>query len=149
MDEVRARAAFELALASHRPEFGRFFLARLYGLAIRYQADRSIVEFDVHDFMFNPQGSLHGGVIAFVLDVAMGHLLQHAGGAGMTLEMRTQFLRPVGVGPARAEGRFLKRGRTISFLEARLWNAKEEFAAIASSTWQLIESSGGVNPLQP
>jgi len=149
MDEVQARAAFELALASHRPEFGRFFLLRLYGLAISCQEDRSVVEFDVRDFMFNPQGSLHGGVIAFVLDVAMGHLLQHASGAGMTLEMRTQFLRPVGVGPARAEGRFLKWGRSISFLEARLWNAKEELAAIATSTWQRIESSGSVKPPQP
>ena len=39
--------------------------------------------------MFNPQGALHGGVIATVMDISMGHLLNHVDGPGSTVEMNT------------------------------------------------------------
>lgn len=139
INEAVAREAFERAIAEHTQEFGRYFLARLLGLEISHPDDDTcIVEFEVHDFMFNPQGSLHGGLIATVLDVSMGHLLQKAIGPGMTLEMKTQFLRPARVGRLRAEGRFLKKGKSINYLETRLTDAKGSLLAVANSTWQLM-----------
>ncbi len=138
MDHVAARAAFEKALATHSPGFGTFFLARLLDLDIAYGEDTCTVKMPVLDFMYNPQGSLHGGLIATVMDISMGHLLTHAVGAGMTLEMRTQFLRPARTGTIRAEGRFLKKGRSINFLESRLYDAEGRDMAAASSTWQLL-----------
>ena len=139
MDEQAARQAFEAALESYRPEFGRFFLARFLGLEISYADEVCVVEIDVKDFMFNPQGSLHGGVIAFALDVSMGHLIKRSiGRAGITLEMKTQYLRPAGVGRIRCEGRVLKKGRSIVSLEARMTNAEGKLAAVATSTWQLL-----------
>jgi len=59
-----ARQAFETALHEQRPDFEVFFLSRLYGLEFSYTADTCVIRFPVHDFMFNPQGSLHGGVRA-------------------------------------------------------------------------------------
>lgn len=139
MDEDAARTAFEAALRSYRPEFEVFFLARFLGLEISYGDDVCVVEIDVKDFMFNPQGSLHGGIIAFALDVSMGHLIKRSHGRpGITLEMRTQYLRPAAVGRIRCEGRFLKKGRSINALEARMWNQDGKLAAVASSTWQLL-----------
>ena len=139
INEAVARDAFERAIADHTQEFGRYFLARLLGLEISHPDDDTcVVEFEVHDFMFNPQGSLHGGLIATVLDVSMGHLLQKAIGPGMTLEMKTQFLRPARVGRLRAEGRFLKKGKSINYLETRLTDAKGSLLAVANSTWQLM-----------
>jgi hypothetical protein len=61
--------------------------------------------------MHNPQGSLHGGVIAIALDVSMGHLLHRFLRTGVTLEMKTQYLRPVR-GPCWCQARFTKAGRT-------------------------------------
>jgi uncharacterized protein (TIGR00369 family) len=139
MDEDAARRAFETALATHRPDFGTFFLARLFGLDIAYTDETCIVELEVRDFMFNPQGSLHGGVIAFALDVSMGHLLRRTvGRAGITLEMKTQYLRPALSGRIRAEGRFLKRGRTVNYLESRMTDEGGRLLAVATSTWQLL-----------
>ena len=139
INEAVAREAFERAITEHTQEFGRYFLARLLGLEISHPDDDTcVVEFEVHDFMFNPQGSLHGGLIATVLDVSMGHLLQKSIGPGMTLEMKTQFLRPARVGRLRAEGRFLKKGKSINYLETRLTDAKGSLLAVANSTWQLI-----------
>jgi acyl-CoA thioesterase len=139
MDEDAARHAFDAALATHRPDFGTFFLARLFGLEIAYRDETCIVELEVRDFMFNPQGSLHGGVIAFALDVSMGHLLRRTvGRAGITLEMKTQYLRPALSGRIRCEGRFLKRGRTVNYLESRMTDDEGRLLAVATSTWQLL-----------
>ena len=144
MDEAAARASFEEALRSHEPGFGTFFLARLFGLEISYPGETCVVECDVKDFMFNPQGSLHGGVIAFLLDVSMGHLIHHATGRpSLTLEMKAQDLRAVGPGRIRCEGRFLRQGRRISSTETRLTNAEGKLAAFATATWQMLEAPAG------
>ncbi len=138
MDEEAARQAFEEALRTHRPDFGTFFLAKLFGLEISYTDESCIVEFTVRDFMFNPQGSLHGGVIAFALDVSMGHLIHRTiGRAAITLEMKTQYMRPAVAGRVRCEARFLRRGRTVSFLESRMTDAEGKIVAAATATWQM------------
>jgi uncharacterized protein (TIGR00369 family) len=139
MDEAAARAAFEQALQTYHQDFGTFFLARLFGLELTYEDDTCVVTGAVKDFMFNPQGWLHGGVISFVLDVSMGHLLQKTSGAGTTLEMKVQFLRPAAVGEIRAVGRFLKKGRSINYLESRMTQNGADIAA-ATSTWMLLGS---------
>ena len=139
MDENAAREAFDEALRTHRPDFGTFFLARLFGLSISYTDETCVVEVPVRDFMFNPQGSLHGGVIAFALDVSMGHLIRRAvGRPGITLEMKTQYLRPAVSGTVRCEGRFLRRGRTINYMESRMTDEDGKLLAVATSTWQLL-----------
>jgi uncharacterized protein (TIGR00369 family) len=140
MDEALAREAFETALASHKPEFGAFFLARLLGLEISYGEGTCVVRCPVRDFMFNPQGTLHGGVIATVLDISMGHLLHHTAGAGMTLEMKTQYIRAATGGIVTAEGRFIRQGRSINFLESRMHDEGGELLAMATSTWRLLRS---------
>ncbi len=139
MDEDQAKAAFTAALASHSPGFGTFFLARLLGLAITYEGESCTVAMRAQDWMFNPQGTLHGGIINTVLDIAMGHLLHHAQGAGATLQMNTQYLRAVRGGTVRAVSGFTRKGRSICFLEARLTDEAGAVAAVATSTWRLIE----------
>jgi uncharacterized protein (TIGR00369 family) len=144
MDEIAARDAFESALRTHKPAFGTFFLARLFGLEISYTEDTCVVEVEVKDFMFNPQGTLHGGVLALILDISMGHFINHSTGLpGVTLEMKTQFMRPVGAGRIRCEGRFLRQGRRLSFMEARLTAPDGKLAAMATATWQMPQSPEG------
>lgn len=138
MDEGKAREAFEEALRTHRPDFETFFLARLFGLEFSYGPDTCTVELPVNGFAFNPQGTLHGGVIAFALDVSMGHLIRHTvGRAAITLEMKTQYLRPATSGRVRCEARFLKKGRSVSYMESRMTDASGKLCAIATATWQM------------
>ncbi|MEM9223087.1 MAG: PaaI family thioesterase [Pseudomonadota bacterium] len=138
MDEAAAKTAFDAALANYAPGFGSFFLARLLDLRIDYPDDRCEIIFPVRDFAFNPQGSLHGGIISVILDIAQGHLIHHTyGGPGATLEMKLQYLAPVRGPSARAEGRFLRRGRSICFTTALLFdNGASEPAVVATSTWR-------------
>ena len=141
MDEAQARAAFEEALRTQSPGFGTFFLARLLGLDIAYGADDCTVRLAVKDFMYNPQGSLHGGIIATVLDISMGHLLTHSTGVGMTLQMNTQYIKPARDGIVQARATFLRRGRSINYLESRMTDAEGALMAVASSTWRLLQET--------
>jgi uncharacterized protein (TIGR00369 family) len=136
--ETAAREAFEAALREQQPDFEVFFLARLFGLEFSYPDETCIVRFPVRRFMFNPQGGLHGGVTGFVLDVAMGHLLRHTlGRPGVTMEIKTQYFAPIGEPEARCEARFLHKGKSVCFLEARLYDSHGVLAAAATSTWRV------------
>jgi uncharacterized protein (TIGR00369 family) len=141
MDETATRAMFEAALAAHEPAFGKFFLARFLGFEISFAGETCTVAFTVREDMFNPQGSLHGGIAAVALDVSMGHLIHHlTGEGGLTLEMKVQYMRPARPGPVRCEGRFLKRGRTLSAMEARMTDAEGKLLSMATATWKMPEA---------
>jgi acyl-CoA thioesterase len=139
LDPDKAAQAFERATATQEQDFGNFFLTRLLGFEFSYTEETCEVAFEVQDFMFNPQGSLHGGVIATAMDISMGHLLRQAQGPGATLEMKLQYLAAIRGGRVRAVGRFLKRGKSVAFLESRLFDASGELAAFANATWKLIK----------
>lgn len=140
IDEKLAKAAFSGALETYDQKFGAFFLARFLGLEIRFTERSCVVEMEVRDYMFNPQGSLHGGVISTILDISMGHLLNHTTGPGATLEMKVQFLRAVRCGRIRCEAIFIKQGRTVNYIEARLVDAEHRPLAVGTSTWQVLQS---------
>jgi uncharacterized protein (TIGR00369 family) len=136
MDKAQARQAFEAAIGSDAQAFGDFFLSRWLGLAFSYEDDACTVRFQAREFMFNPQGSLHGGIVATVMDISMGHLLHRAAGAGATLEMKTQYVRPGRAGPMRCVGRFVHAGRGTSFLSSTLYDDQGQVLAFATSTWK-------------
>ncbi|WP_198964509.1 PaaI family thioesterase [Bradyrhizobium sp. C9] len=129
------------AVEDERQEFGSFFLSRFFGLEIAYQGEACIVSFDVERPMFNPQGTLHGGVLATALDISMGHLVNHVAGPGTTLEMKVQYLAAAREGRVTCHAAFLKRGRKTFFLQSQASNASGEPIAHATSTWQLLSRS--------
>lgn len=129
------------AVGDGRQEFGCFFLSRLLGFDISYEGERCIVAFEVIAPLLNPQGTLHGGILATALDVAMGHLLHHVAGAGTTLEMKVQYLASVSSGHVRCEASFLRRGRGISFLQSPARAEDGSLLAHATATWKLLRSS--------
>ena len=139
MDENAARRRFEDALATYRQDFGTFFLARLLGLEVTYPGATCVITFEPADFLFNPQGTLHGGVIATVMDISMGHLLNHAGGPGTTLEMKTQYLKAARVGELTCTGRFLRHGKDISYLASEGVDGQGELVAFATATWKALK----------
>ena len=145
VDADVARTRFEAALEDHEQVFEKFFLARLIGLEFAYlpadaadaEKDTCRIEFDISEMLMNPQGTLHGGIIATVMDISMGHLVNRIAGPGATIEMKIQFMRPVGAGRAVCEGRFLRRGRSLSFMESRFYGPDGKLAGLATATWKM------------
>ena len=138
INEAEARQAFDNALKTYEQDFGKFFLARLFGCEFEYLKESCRVSFDLKDFMLNPQGGLHGGVTAFVLDISMGHLLRHTSGPGTTLEMKVQYAKAAKAGRLTATGRFLRQGRSISYLRSELTDQDGDLIAFATSTWKSL-----------
>ncbi|KGK78991.1 thioesterase [Thalassobacter stenotrophicus] len=145
VDEAVVREHMEEVIESHEQAFETFFFARFLGLNFEYlpaeapDADKEVcrLTFEVTDMLRNPQGSLHGGVMASAMDISMGHLVNKIAGAGATIELKVQFMRPVMEGLVTCEGRFTKKGRSLSFMESRLMGPDGKLAALATATWKM------------
>jgi uncharacterized protein (TIGR00369 family) len=92
---------------------------------------------------YNPIGSVHGGVLATLLDSAAGCAVQSTlpAGTGYTsLDLSVKFLRRVtsDTGPVRAVGTVVHRGRSTALAEARLVDAEDRLLAQATSTCMLF-----------
>jgi uncharacterized protein (TIGR00369 family) len=103
----------------------------------------------MRDELRNAAGApVHGGVLATLVDAAIGGALgtygtAAAGGVDQaTLDLNVSF-----VGAARgdaivAEGKILRRGRTIAFGETRVTDATGTLVAIGRATYMLIPPRG-------
>jgi uncharacterized protein (TIGR00369 family) len=100
---------------------------------------------DLGEFHLNPFGIVHGGVLAAMLDTAMGcavHSLLPAGTAYVTGEMNVRFLRPalVSGSPLVGTGEVVHPGRTSMVASARIVDADDRVIAVAGATC-LVRSS--------
>jgi uncharacterized protein (TIGR00369 family) len=89
----------------------------------------------------NLLGSVQGGFVAAMLDaVASTALLAQLppDQFAPTLELKTNFLRPVPPGPLLGRGRVVHRGGSIAFLEGELRDPADALLATASTTVKIV-----------
>jgi uncharacterized protein (TIGR00369 family) len=94
---------------------------------------------DVEEYHLNPFGIVHGGVLAAVMDTAMGcaaHSLLPAAVGYVTGELNVRFLRPalLAGGPLLCTGVVDHQGRSTMVASARIVDADERVIALAGST---------------
>jgi len=98
---------------------------------------RARIEFDAGPQHANPRGTLHGGILCDIADAAMGLAYSTTLGESesfTTLELKINFLKPVWNAKLTAEGKVVKRGRTIGLTECDVTDQKGSLVARASST---------------
>lgn len=98
--------------------------------------------FDAGEQFLNPAGVVQGGILAAMLDEAMGPLasfIQQKNVFSQTLEMKVSYLAPAAPGKIFGEARFVKMGRNIGFLEGRLMSPEGEVLAVATTTTRLLQ----------
>lgn len=139
MNKEIVNEKFKNAIETSESEFGKYFLSKFFDLDVSYTEDTCTVEFDVEDFMYNPMGVLHGGVIAFVLDNSMGHLCKKVIGAAVTVEMKVQYMKAIKTGKLTCTAMFLKKGRNISFLESKMFDGDGNIVALATGTFAKVK----------
>jgi uncharacterized protein (TIGR00369 family) len=103
---------------------------------------RATMELDVDARLANPMGTLHGGVLCDLADAAMGiaYASELARGESFTtLELKINFMKPVWRGHLRAEGKVVKRGRTVGLVECDVFDDKGSLVARASSTCMTLQ----------
>jgi uncharacterized protein (TIGR00369 family) len=81
----------------------------------------SRVVLDAAEEHLNPAGSVHGGVLATMIDVAMGTAVSTTGGESpVTVSLSVTYLEPGRPGRLSATARVRKRGRRLMVVEAEV-----------------------------
>jgi uncharacterized protein (TIGR00369 family) len=116
----------------------------LLGMRIaEVQEGRVVFAADPAEYHYNPMGTVHGGILATLLDSAMGSAVLTLSPAGIgytTLEFKVNFVRPLTqeTGTVYAEGRVIHRGNRTAIAEGRLTDAAGTLCAYAVTTCLLL-----------
>ena len=120
-------------------------MARTLGYAIaEVSSGRVIVTAHPDAEQLNPEGTVHGGFVATLLDTCMGLAVRSTLGSefgSTTLEFKISFLRPVTIetGIVSAEGVVLNSGRRIGTAEGRLTDGAGRLLAHGTTTCLIFE----------
>ncbi len=131
------------ALRENRPEDYLSTLHRELGLrAVAFRPGESVWEWEAsQERVLNPFGSVSGGYLAVFGDElmasAIGSVLD-TGELATTAELKISFLKPVAKGLLRGQGKVLRKGRRVAFVEARITTAKDELVGLVTSTWTVV-----------
>jgi uncharacterized protein (TIGR00369 family) len=117
----------------------------LLGIALE-SVEPGLVEMSmkVGEYLYNPIGSVHGGVLATLLDSVMGCAVQSLiplGRAYTTLEIKVNYLRAVTdkLAEVRGEGRVVHAGRQQAVAEGKIVDTEGRLYATASTTWLIFD----------
>jgi uncharacterized protein (TIGR00369 family) len=147
-DEVRGMTGLEFVQGLVAGSLPMNSMARAIGYDIvEASAGRVIVTANSSADHLNPEGTVHGGVAATLLDTCMGLAVKtmlDKGDASTTLEFKISFLRPVTkeTGLLRAEGSVLASGRRIGAAEGRLTDGNGRLLAHATTTCLIFTRQG-------
>ena len=99
----------------------------------------------VRDELRNAAGApVHGGVMSALVDMAVGGALStmheaSAGGVGQsTLDLNVSFIAGASGDDVFAEGRILRRGRTVAFGEATITDNQGKLVAVGRATYMIL-----------
>jgi uncharacterized protein (TIGR00369 family) len=113
-------------------------VARLLGIRlVSFEDGECVFEMEAKPEHANPMGTIQGGVICALADAAMGMAYAtrlEEGESFTTLELKTNYLRPVTEGMLVATGRVLHGGRTIGLTSCDVVDGEGRKIAYATST---------------
>ena len=113
-------------------------VARLIGFEAKEIADgRAIVTLAAGPQHANPMGTLHGGILCDIADAAMGMAFASTLAPEetfTTVELKINFFRPVWEANLKAEGKVVRRGRSLGYLECEITDEGGQLIAKAAST---------------
>lgn len=105
----------------------------------------SKVSFDPKPDMINFGGVIQGGFLTAMMDDAMGFncfLSQKMKNSQATIDLHTHFYSAVPLGPVTVEAWVVRSGKSVAFLEAKLYDKDGELAARAISSTKFRPFTG-------
>ena len=119
------------------------------GLRLKFEPgpDGSAAEYTVPERFQSWAGMAHGGVVALMLDEAVGWAAWHAGHPGVTGRLQVSYRRPLKLGEhVRIVGRVDNVRRTLVYVTAYVENAADH-SRVADATATLMEVKTVVDPI--
>ena len=131
------------ALRENRPDDFVTEQHRALGMRpLQFGPGTSLWEWDAtQEPVLNVFGYVAGGYLTVFADELLGSAIGSvldAGELATTAELKISFLKPVAKGLLHGEGRVIRKGKRVAFLEATIKNAKDEIVATVSSTWTVV-----------
>lgn len=103
----------------------------------------SRIAIDLEEHHLNPGGIVHGGIIATILDAAIGLALRTTIGtrSHVTMQLDVHFLSPAGLGSLIAEGRAVHTGTRMGYGEAQVVASDGRLVAKGSATFLVMQAT--------
>lgn len=112
---------------------------------VRFGPGTSLWEWEAtQERVLNPFGYISGGYLTVFADELLGSAIGSVldeGELATTAELKISFLKPVARGLVCGEGRVLRKGKRVAFVEATIKNTRDEVVAIVSSTWTVMSQT--------
>ncbi|MCC6367753.1 MAG: PaaI family thioesterase [Bryobacterales bacterium] len=109
---------------------------------MEHSSDGVTIECPLEGFYFNPDGSLHGGMIATIADEAVWFAIEHVTGSkfhSTTIELKVNYLRPVvNSAVVHARAKLVKAGKTLCVGTVELCDERGALCAISTVTYMLL-----------
>lgn len=100
-----------------------------------------VCEFEIGSSFIGPPGHVHGGIIATILDEAMGKANKLKGKVALTRHMEIDYFRPVPIGePLVVEGRNLRESGRALYNFAELRSASGAVLARSNGEFIVIDA---------
>ena len=116
--------------------------ARLIGWQVQKVADgHAIITLAAGPQHANPMVTLHGGILCDIADAAMGMAFASTLAEGQsftTIELKINFFRPVWTAQLKAEGKVIRRGSKIGYLECEITDESDRLVAKSASTCMVL-----------
>src|SRR5258705_13596921 len=113
-------------------------VARLIGFEAKEIADgRATVMLAAGPQHANSMGTLHGGILCDIADAAMGMAFASTLApeeSFPTVELKINFFRPVWEANLKAEGKVVRRGQSLGYVECEITDERGQLVAKAAST---------------
>ena len=113
-------------------------IGRLLGITLAViEPGRAVFEMEADERHHNPMGTLHGGVYCDLADAAMGYAYAATLAEGetfTTVELKINFLRAVRQATLTAEGKVVRAGGTLGYVECEVKDEQGRLVAKAAST---------------
>jgi uncharacterized protein (TIGR00369 family) len=130
-------------------------IAALLGMSVvSVQPGQVAFGLEVGEHLYNPIGSVHGGVFCTLLDSAMGcavHSSLDRGQAYTTLELKVNIVKALTVSTPSvvATGRVVSAGRRVATASGQITGPDGTLYAHATTTCLVFEPSGAAGPPRP
>jgi uncharacterized protein (TIGR00369 family) len=112
--------------------------------AMHAELGRSVIEMEADGRLANPMGTLHGGVLCDLSDLAMGMAMATTledDESFTTLDLNAKYLKPVWKTRLRATATVVKRTRTLGLIECDVTDESGSLVARVLSTCMVLRGA--------
>lgn len=124
-------------------EKGTAILPEFIGIQGRWTGERSYrFETDITPLLYNINGVVHGGVIGYIADTAMGTLIYRLlpdDKISVTSEIKINYISPAREGKLVTLAELLHLGKRTAVAECKMYNNEGDLVAVSTASFVILD----------